>query len=175
MGIFSKKNSDERSDYKKEASIEFTIGIRPDNSVEVLVDGSTYNNDVKPLLRDVIAPIVGLNANQSWNTRELGSRLVDFINEESKGRCRTSSSSTSSSNEYHRRYAFKTIGYEDETLTSEEIFDTMEEAEAAMADFIEYRTAENSTPPTIIEARHGRKELHFGEYDWWYEFWIEIY
>ena len=98
MGIFSKKNSDERSNYKKEASIEFTIGIRPDNSVEVLVDGSTYNNDVKPLLRDVIAPIVGLNANQSWNTRELGSRLVDFINEESKGRCRTSSSSTSSSN-----------------------------------------------------------------------------
>jgi len=81
MGWFSRNNNDETSRYKKKATIgKFTIGIRDDNSVEVLIDGNPFLGDVKGLLRDEIAPMVGLRVDPRWNTHQLGSKLVDTIN-----------------------------------------------------------------------------------------------
>ena len=79
MGWFS--NNNERSRYKKEASIgNLTIGIRSDNSVELILDGKIYNSNVMRFLRDEVAPEVGLSVDPRWNTHQLGSKLVDFIN-----------------------------------------------------------------------------------------------
>lgn len=71
-----------KSCYKKVASFEeFTIGIRPDNSVEVLRNGDVLDQrKVRPLLRDKIALMVGFRVDSSWNTHQLGSKLVNFIN-----------------------------------------------------------------------------------------------
>ncbi len=84
MGWFSRNNNnDETSRYKKEASIgNLTIGIRPDNSVELILDGRIFNGNVMRFLRDEVAPRVGLSVDPRWNTHQLGSKLVDFINED---------------------------------------------------------------------------------------------
>ena len=82
MGWFNRNNDDERSRYKKAATIEnLTIGILPNNSVELLIDGRPYTGNVMPVLRDKVAPRVGLQVDPRWNTHQLGSKLVDFINE----------------------------------------------------------------------------------------------
>ena len=79
MGWFS--NNNERSRYKKEATIgNCTIGILPDNRVELFLDGRPYTGNVMRVLRDEIAPTVGLDVDPRWNTHQLGSKLVDFIN-----------------------------------------------------------------------------------------------
>ena len=82
MGWFNRNNgNNETPRYKKEASIEeFTIGIFPDNSVERLINGTRHTGNVMPVLRDKIAPKVGLEVGSRWNTHQLGSKLVDFIN-----------------------------------------------------------------------------------------------
>ena len=83
MGWFNRNNNDETSRYKKEASIgNLTIGIRPDNSVELILDGKIYNGNVMRFLRDEVAPEVGLSVDPRWNTHQLGSKLVDFITED---------------------------------------------------------------------------------------------
>ena len=89
MGWFNRNNNG-TSRYKKEATIgNCTIGILPDNSVELLLDGRRYTGNVMPVLRDKVAPRVGLQVDPRWNTHQLGSKLVDFIN----GGCDASSSS----------------------------------------------------------------------------------
>ena len=66
--------------YKKQATFkEYTIGVRENNSIEVLVNGKPYDGAVKPLLRD-IAQNVGLSVEEKWNTQDLGRKLVDIIN-----------------------------------------------------------------------------------------------
>lgn len=81
MGWFNRNNNNETPRYKKEASIgNLTIGIRPDNSVELILDGEIYNGNVMRVLRDEVAPEVGLSVDPRWNTHQLGSKLVDFIN-----------------------------------------------------------------------------------------------
>ena len=83
MGWFNRNNNNETPRYKKEASIgNLTIGIRPDNSVELILDGKIYNGNVMRVLRDEVAPRVGLSVDPRWNTHQLGSKLVDFINED---------------------------------------------------------------------------------------------
>lgn len=80
MGWFN-RNNNATSRYKKAATIEnLTIGILPNNSVELLVDGRPYTGNVMPVLRDKVAPRVGLQVDPRWNTHQLGSKLVDFIN-----------------------------------------------------------------------------------------------
>ncbi len=80
MGWFN-RNNNATSRYKKEATIEnLTIGILPNNSVELLVDGRPYTGNVMQVLRDKVAPMVGLRVDSRWNTHQLGSKLVDFIN-----------------------------------------------------------------------------------------------
>ena len=81
-GLFSRNNNNETSRYKKKATIgKFTIGISPDNSVGVLIDGNPFLGDVKGLLRDEIAPMVQLNVDSKWNTQQLGKKIIDNINE----------------------------------------------------------------------------------------------
>ncbi len=66
--------------YKKQATFkEYTIGVRENNSIEVLVNGKPYDGAVKPLLRD-IAQNVGLSVEEKWNTQDLGRKLVDIVN-----------------------------------------------------------------------------------------------
>ena len=66
--------------YKKQATFkEYTIGVRENNSIEVLVNGKPYDGAVKPLLRD-IAQNVGFSVEKKWNTQDLGRKLVDIIN-----------------------------------------------------------------------------------------------
>ncbi|MBO7492586.1 MAG: hypothetical protein J6T87_00400 [Bacteroidales bacterium] len=173
MGWYSRNNNDETSRYKKEASIgNLTIGIRPDNSVELILDGKIYNGNVMRVLRDEVAPEVGLSVDPRWNTRQLGSKLVDIINGADGGSGRTSSSRCNEGRS-HRKYVFKTIGHEEEERTSYQLCDSLEEAREVMADFINTRSDEHRVPPKIREGRHGIKELHFSDYDWWYEMWIE--
>ena len=90
MALF-RKSSDERSRsrgerprFKKEATIgdrELTIGICPDESVAVLIQDELYEGEVLPILRDVIAPMLRFRVEPRWNTRELGRKLVDYINQ----------------------------------------------------------------------------------------------
>ena len=69
------------NDYKKTAIInEFTIGVRPDNSIEVLIDGKPFHGNVARLLRDEIAPLVSFDVDSKWNTQQLGRKLVDAVN-----------------------------------------------------------------------------------------------
>lgn len=83
MGWFNRNNNNETPRYKKEASIgNLTIGIRPDNSVELILDSKIYNGNVMRFLRDEVAPEVGLSVDPRWNTHQLGSKLVDIINED---------------------------------------------------------------------------------------------
>ena len=84
MGILNNnRNNYVTPRYKKAATIEnLTIGILPNNSVELLVDGRPYTGNVMPVLRDKVAPEVGLSVDPRWNTHQLGSKLVDFINED---------------------------------------------------------------------------------------------
>ena len=172
MGWFS-RNNNETPHYKKEASIgNLTIGIRPDNSVELILDGKIYNGNVMRVLRDEVAPEVGLSVDPRWNTRQLGSKLVDIING-ADGRSDRTSSSRCNEGRSHRKYVFKTIGHEEEERTSYQLCDSLEEAREVMADFINTRSDEHRVPPKIREGRHGIKELHFSDYDWWYEMWIE--
>lgn len=66
--------------YKKQATFgEYTIGVRENNSIEVLVNGKPYDGAVKPLLRD-IARQVGLTVEKTWTTRDLGRVLVKYFN-----------------------------------------------------------------------------------------------
>ena len=82
MGILNNnRNNNETPRYKKAAKIEnLTIGIFPDNSVELLIDCRPYTGNVMPFLRDKVAPRLGLQVDPRWNTHQLGSKLVDFIN-----------------------------------------------------------------------------------------------
>ena len=81
MGWLNRNNDDERSRYKKAATIEnLTIGICPNNRVELLIDGRPYTGNVMRVLREKVAPTVGLEVDPRWNTHQLGSKLVDFIN-----------------------------------------------------------------------------------------------
>ena len=86
MGLLNRNRNNRWSDdgdyrFKKQATIEdFTIGIRSDNSVVVLIDGEPFDGSVMHILRDEIAPMVGLRVDPRWNTHQLGSTLVDFIN-----------------------------------------------------------------------------------------------
>lgn len=166
-------SDDEEYRFKKQATIEdFTIGIRSDNSVVVMIDGEPFDGSVMHILRDEIAPMVGLRVDPRWNTHQLGSKLVDIINGEDGGSGRTSSSRCNEGRS-HRKYVFKTIGHEEEERTSYQLCDSLEEAREVMADFINTRSDEHRVPPKIREGRHGIKELHFSDYDWWYEMWIE--
>ncbi|MBO4588126.1 MAG: PD-(D/E)XK nuclease family protein [Bacteroidales bacterium] len=66
--------------YKKQATFkEYTIGVRENNSIEVLVNGKPYDGAVKHLLQD-IAQNVGFSVEKKWNTQDLGRKLVDIIN-----------------------------------------------------------------------------------------------
>lgn len=82
MGLFFRKRSNSTFSYKKKATIgDYTIGIRSDKSVEVLVDGKPFSGNVKSLLRDEIAPMVQLDIDPEWNTQQLGKKIIDNINE----------------------------------------------------------------------------------------------
>lgn len=91
MGLFNRKHTndrsrqrDERPRFLKEASIgngEVTIGICPDGSIAVLIQDEPYEGEILPLLRDVIAPTLRFRVEPRWNTRELGRKLVDYINQ----------------------------------------------------------------------------------------------
>lgn len=62
--------------YKKSAiSGEYMIGVLENGSIEVY---RVYDN-VKGALREV-AEKEGFQFDPEWNTRQLGSKLVDFIN-----------------------------------------------------------------------------------------------
>lgn len=68
------------ADIKKTASYgEYVINIANDNSVEVLKNNTVCDNS-KAALRD-IAELVGFEVDAKWNTRQLGAKFVDFINE----------------------------------------------------------------------------------------------
>ncbi len=82
MGLFFRKRSNSTSSYKKKATVgDYTIGIRFDKSVEVLVDGKPFTGNVKGLLRDEIAPMTQLDIDPEWNTQQLGKKIIDNINE----------------------------------------------------------------------------------------------
>lgn len=82
MGLFFRKRSNSTSSYKKKATVgDYTIGIRSDKSVEVLVDGKPFTGNVKGLLRDEIAPMMQLDIDPEWNTQQLGKKIIDNINE----------------------------------------------------------------------------------------------
>ena len=68
--------------YKKTVIIEkYTIGVCQNGSIEVSIDGKPCGErKAKPLLRDEIAPMVNFDVNLKWNTRELGNKLIDFVN-----------------------------------------------------------------------------------------------
>ena len=69
------------NNFKKSATIgEFTIGMRRDGSIDVLIDGEPFSGKVKGLLRDEIAPEAGFDVDHKWTTRQLGSKLIDHIN-----------------------------------------------------------------------------------------------
>ena len=62
--------------YKKSAiSGEYMIGVLESGGIEVY---RVYDN-VKSALREV-AEKEGFEVNPEWNTRQLGSKLIDFIN-----------------------------------------------------------------------------------------------
>lgn len=66
-------------DFKKSAvSDNYTIGITADNKVVVNKGGKTCDN-AKEALRE-ISEKVGFKVDPKWNTQQLGSKLVDFIN-----------------------------------------------------------------------------------------------
>ena len=68
-----------KTNYKSYADFgNFTIGVRIDNSIEVLVLGVPYDDAVKPLLREIAAKL-GFVVVKSWNTRQLGAYLVAYI------------------------------------------------------------------------------------------------
>lgn len=82
MGLFFRKRSNSTSSYKRKATVgNYTIGIRSDKSVEVLVDGKPFTGNVKGLLRDEIAPMMQLDIDPEWNTQQLGKKIIDNINE----------------------------------------------------------------------------------------------
>ncbi len=66
-------------DFKKSAvSGGYTIGITADNKVVVNKGGKACDN-TKAALRE-ISEKVGFKVDPKWNTQQLGSKLVDFIN-----------------------------------------------------------------------------------------------
>ena len=66
-------------DFKKSAvSGDYTIGITPENKVVVNKGSKAYDN-TKGALRE-ISEKVGFEVDPNWNTQQLGSKLVDFIN-----------------------------------------------------------------------------------------------
>lgn len=66
-------------DFKKSAvSGDYTIGITADNKVTVSKGGTVCDN-VKAALREISAE-VGFEYDSNWTTQQLGSKLVDFIN-----------------------------------------------------------------------------------------------
>ena len=70
------------NDYKKSATMdEFTIGVRMDGSIEVLIDGKPFHGNVRGLLRDEIARRLNFDVDPNWNTQQLGSKLIDYINQ----------------------------------------------------------------------------------------------
>lgn len=163
------------NDYKKSATIgKYTIGVRLDGGIDVLVNGNPCGDrEAKSLLRDQIATKLNFDCNPDWNTRQMGSKLVDFIMGESD--CNSEQKPKRSEPEpFQCKYAFQTIGYEDEDRTSYEEFDSREEAEEAMEDFIMCRTeAFSENEYRVTEGRHGSFELHFEGSSWWYKMWIE--
>lgn len=69
------------NNFKKSATIgEFTIGMRRDGSIDVLIDGEPFSGKVKGMLRNEIAPEAGFDVDHKWTTRQLGSKLIDHIN-----------------------------------------------------------------------------------------------
>lgn len=65
--------------FKKSASAKgYVIGILPDSKVVVTKGGAPCDN-AKGALREV-AEAVGFTIDAKWNTQQLGSKLVDFIN-----------------------------------------------------------------------------------------------
>lgn len=65
--------------FKKSASANgFVVGILPDSKVVVTKGGAPCDN-AKGALREV-AEAVGFTIDAKWNTQQLGSKLVDFIN-----------------------------------------------------------------------------------------------
>ena len=68
------------ADIKKTATYgEYVINVANDNSIEVLKNGVVCDNS-KGTMRD-IAALVGFSVDPDWNTRQLGAKLVDFLNE----------------------------------------------------------------------------------------------
>lgn len=68
------------ADIKKTATYgEYVINVANDNSIEVLKNGVVCENS-KGTMRD-IAALVGFSVDSDWNTRQLGAKLVDFLNE----------------------------------------------------------------------------------------------
>ena len=68
------------ADIKKTATYgEYVINVANDNSIEVLKNGVVCDV-AKAALRD-IASLVGFSVDPDWNTRQLGAKLVDFLNE----------------------------------------------------------------------------------------------
>lgn len=66
--------------YKKQATFkEYTIGIRENKSVEILVNGKPYDGVVKKLLME-IASQVGVAVEKDWNTQYMGHIVVKHIN-----------------------------------------------------------------------------------------------
>ena len=67
--------------YKTQATFEnYTIGVKEDNSVEILIDGELCTGVLVSILRNEIAPKVGFKVDPSLNVRRLGKKLVDYIN-----------------------------------------------------------------------------------------------
>ena len=55
---------------------EYTVTLRPSGAIETY---RIYSN-TKGALRE-IAGEIGFNYDESWNTQQFGSKLVDYINE----------------------------------------------------------------------------------------------
>ena len=65
---------------KKSATVgDYVININDDNSVTVLKDGAPCGNATAALRE--IAVLVGFTLDEKWNTRQMGSKLVDAIND----------------------------------------------------------------------------------------------